>query len=297
MVGDMTHDEAQRRRMLEVNENQRMLYEQEAEAHANAGASTSKKVIGAFKDTFATRTWQGVKRRVVKARRGFTDPKLVDQLFGEWLPSQLDDKDMLDLGCYTGHEFSLAVAKDCRSYLGVDLSEKALGVLDDRLRKIGAKNAKTMAVDFLSDDFPDLSFDLIHARSVLHHFEHLDVLMRLLHERSRPGAIVLTLDPMQTAISARIARGIYRPFQNDRDWEWPFTRASFDAIQKYFEIEHVQGWFGTAKWAAATSLISPALGQSLGEKLHQHDLRVANKVGPGLWSCLYVATKLRRKDR
>lgn len=293
----MTQQDAQRRRMIEVNAGQRTLYEQEAELKARGnGGGAAVHQVAAQKDTVATRTWKAVKRRVNRARQGFTDPKLVDRRFHRWLPSHIEDSDVLDLGCHTGHAFSLFLAKRCRSYLGVDLSEKALAILDQHLLDQNVPNGRTLAIDFLSDDFPDQKFDLVHAKSVLHHFEHLDVLMRLLHERTRPGAVVLTVDPMQTALSAKIARGLYRPFQNDRDWEWPFTRSSFEAIERYFEIENIQGWFGTAKWAAAASLVSPTIGRTLGERLHRYDLRVASEVGPGLWSCLYVATQLRRKD-
>jgi hypothetical protein len=37
---------------------------------------------------------------------------------------------------------------------------------------------------------------------------------------------------------------MFRPFQNDAAWEWPFEKSNFTLIQKRFEIEGIQGTYG-----------------------------------------------------
>src|SRR5690606_21494358 len=112
--------------------------------------------------------------------------------------------------------------------------------------------------DFLSDEFTEGDFDLVYARAVFHHFKHFHAFLEKLRSCMAPGGRVISLDdPLETWLPMKVLRKIYRPFQTDADWEYPFTRQSLQTIQRYFEIEKVQGTYGLSKWAIPLGFVAP----------------------------------------
>ena len=129
-------------------------------------------------------------------------------------------------------------------------------------------------------------------------FIKIDSFLQVLNSRLNPGGVVISFDPLQTAWSVWLARTLYRPFQQDAAWEWPFKRKNFKLIEDHFQIEELQGVLGHAKWSFALSMI-PFLGRLAvrwGRKLHERDLKKASRTGRGLWRCMQVALKLRKTD-
>lgn len=180
--------------------------------------------------------------------------------------------------------------------MGLDLSEQATKRLNRKLSEAGLYRPETRAEagDFLSPAFREADFDVIYAKSVLHHFKHFDTILNVLYAKLAPNGIVVTIDPMQTALPVRIARILYRPLQSDRAWEFPFTRCTFEDLQKYFIIEGLQGVLGRSKWAFLMAPLGADRAGRLARRLHQHDLKYANEPGADLWRCMKVLMKLRR---
>jgi SAM-dependent methyltransferase len=220
----------------------------------------------------------------------------VTRLNREWM-GDLAGRKVLDLGCFDGNPLSMYLAENSDSYLGLDLSEQAAGRLNRKLSEAGlySSNKKAVAGDFLSQDFREADFDVVYAKSVLHHFKHFDAMLRVLHDKLAPNGIVVTQDPMQTALSARVVRTLYRPLQSDKAWEFPFTKRTFDDLQKYFVIEDLQGVLGWAKWTFAAYPLGVNRVAWLCQKLHEKDSENARKPGRALWRCMQVTMKLRRK--
>ena len=79
-------------------------------------------------------------------------------------------------------------------------------------------------MDLFSKDFNDKDFDLIYAYGVLHHFKDFDLLLNKLNDILSPNGEIVCLDPLETSFPIWLLRKIYRPFQSDSNWEWPFTR-------------------------------------------------------------------------
>lgn len=104
------------------------------------------------------------------------------------------------------------------------MSETAIIELNQKLRENNFDNAKAIVCDILSEDFKEKDFDIIYAKSVFHHFEHIDVFLKRVHSLLKPGAKVITFNPLQNSLLVLMARSAYRPFQSDRHWEWPFTK-------------------------------------------------------------------------
>src|SRR5690606_20977382 len=114
----------------------------------------------------------------------------------------LSQKKVLDLGCYEGNSLSMYLAKNSREYIGLDLSEKGIAVLNKRI--VHLPKAKAIAMDFLSSDFVEKDFDLIYAYGVLHHFQDTDLIIRKLNEKLGPQGKLISNDPLQTSIPIKI---------------------------------------------------------------------------------------------
>ena len=294
-TGERTEFDRKRRAMLDVNVAQARLYDeiaaQKAAANTRVGGVTASRSRG----NVAFRLWATIKRRRRLVQEMVGLDNLNDELHRRWV-DPVEGKRVLERGCNVGHDNTFLFADRAESYLGVDLSPTAIESFNAGLRRRGLNRARGIAADFLAPDFPASEFDLVLARNVVHHFRHLEVFLGILHARMAPGGVVLTCDPLQSALSARLVRALYRPFQSDRDWEWPLTARSFATIERFFEVERVQGFLGKSKWAVPISMFSRELAREKGHAWHAHDMERASSIGPGLWPCLFVVMKLRRRE-
>jgi len=145
-------------------------------------------------------------------------------------------------------------------------------------------------MDFLDPNFDYEPFDLIYANAVLHHFEDFDLIMKLLSDRLATGGRVISFDPMETALTVRLVRWLYRPFQNNAAWEWPCRKRNFDTIQKYFRIEKVQGIVGLSKWVLPLAVLPIPRRATIGrgQRLHLIDVTTARRLDSRLWRCMSV---------
>lgn len=243
---------------------------------------------------FATHWWWKLRDSIGATTRAIGVERDVRDLHKRWL-GDIRHAAVLDLGCFTGNPLSLWLAEQAQSYRGVDLSEAAIAELNNKLSGLNKNDAMAVACDILENKFPDHYFDVIYAKSVMHHFK---VIGRLCHELNRilkPGGIIISDDPLQTEPINRIARIIYRPFQDDRDWEWPFSAKTIRELGKYFLIEEIQGTRGLTK-LAIPFLFFPIF-RSLGTNVGRWGWRIDKKYGKSL-SYLYVCwnvTILMRK--
>jgi SAM-dependent methyltransferase len=240
--------------------------------------------------------WEAWRNRVYRIwdNIGVFDDVL--SLHREWV-GDLSGKRVLDLGCYSGNRLSLELASRSTFYLGLDLSEEAIAKLRAKLDAAGLPDAQVRAKDFLDRDLGDAPFDVIYANAVLHHFKDFDLLISLLADRLVPGGRVISFDPMETALTVRIVRSLYRPFQRNAAWEWPFKKRHFDVIETRFTVDKIQGVVGLSKWVLPFSTIPffGGLTTRLGRKLHERDLRVARQRDRLLWRCMSVNLHLVRR--
>lgn len=279
----MAETNTARDQALEVNREQKAFYEKKVEQKRRLNP--------------AMKLWEAWRSRVYRIWEGIGVFDDVLKIHRDWV-GDLAGKRVLDLGCYTGNRLSLDLASRSSFYLGVDLSENALARLRERIEKAGIRHAEVRAVDFLSKDFDYEPFDLIYCNAVLHHFKDFDLVMALLHQRLAPGGRIVSFDPLETALVVRFVRWIYRPFQTNAAWEWPFRQHNFDTIQKYFRIERIQGVVGLSKWVlplAALPLFADATVR-LGRRLHATDLRESRQLDSRLWRCMSVNLCLVQKD-
>ena len=276
-----------RKHHLKLNEQQKVYYESRFEA---AGRSERAANV-------VTNAWTRLRRRIQSYDRsiGTVDRILADHR--AWI-GDLSESRVLDLGCFSGNELSLWLAAESGEYLGMDLSESAASALQAKLdAKVPNGNARAEAADFLANDLPDETFDVIYAHSVLHHFENIELVLEEMHRVLKPGGVIVSLDPLSTEPLIRMVRAAYRPFQSDRDWEWPFTLGTFRQIDRWFEVDQVQGYRGFSMIGFPLAMLPFMLGpaRGLGRVGLRLERRFAQRRGPALWLCWIVAMRLRKK--
>ena len=248
------------------------------------------------KKNFPTKIWYSLRNGILqRVRKNIGVEKQLHQLHLGWC-GDLSDKKVLDLGCYAGNSLSIYLAQNSKEYVAIDLSERGISSLRNRLKTI--QNAKALTIDFLSEEFSDKNFDLIYAYGVLHHFKNVpDLINRLNEKLSRKGTII-SYDPLQTSVPIKILRIIYRPFQTDKDWEWPFSRHTFHEFNKSFKIIEKRGMLGKAKWAFLLFLVpgSKVWKDNLVKRWHFEDWSESNTTNKIMFRCMQLTMLMQKKE-
>lgn len=210
-----------------------------------------------------------------------------------WL-GDLSQKKILDLGCFSGNYLTLYLAEDSANYVGVDLSDVAIKKLSEKLAHI--PTAKVMAIDFLSDDFSEENFDIIYAYGVLHHFKDTDALIARLKSKLKSGGIVVSYDPLQTSLPLKIIRLLYRPFQSDAEWEWPFTKTTYFKYKKAFTVLERRGVLGKSKWAFLLNFLPISANRKIeiAKSWHQTDWVLSKTSDKHLFRCMHITMLMKK---
>ena len=247
------------------------------------------------KKNLPTRIWSFVREKTLKKIR--KDIGVLNQsydLHKVWF-GDVSNKKVLDLGCFAGNYWSLYLAEHSKQYIGLDLSDLAIEKLNKRIEKF--PNAKAVAADFLSDDFAEKDFDIIYAYGVLHHFQNPDVLIAKLNEKLAPNGTIISYDPLETSLPIKFIRVLYRPFQSDKDWEWPFSRKTYYKFHNTFNVIERHGVLGQAKWYFLINLlpISDEKKQAIGKKWHKKDWDLSATSDSHLFKCMQLTMLMQKK--
>ena len=254
-----------------------------------------KEFYNNFKQNFFTKIWSKLRNGLLnKIRKNIGIQDQVYLLHKEWF-GDLSNKKVLDLGCFTGNHWSYYLAEHSKQYLGIDLSDVAIVKLNEKLKFF--PNAKAEAVDFLSNDFAEKNFDLIYAYGVLHHFENTTILINKLNDKLAPKGEIISYDPLETSLPIKIIRTLYRPFQSDAAWEWPFTMKTFYLYQKAFVIKERRGLLGKSKWVAFLDIlpISENKKRIIRQKWHQHDWDESFDSDRAMFSCMHLTMLMQKR--
>lgn len=254
-----------------------------------------KEFYNTKKKNFATKIWSSLREKTLKKIRkniGILDEtyKTHEVWFGD-----LSKKKVLDLGCFEGNTLSLHLAENAKEYIGIDLSDKAIDKLNKRLEHI--PHAKAVALDFLSEEFSEKDFDLIYAYGVLHHFPNVDVLISKLNEKLADNGEIISYDPLETSWPIKLIRMIYRPFQSDAAWEWPFTRKTYAKFNDAFTILERRGLLGKTKWFFLIGFLpmSEEKSVALGKKWHKEDWEKSATSLSRMFTCMHLTMHMRKK--
>jgi len=247
--------------MLSINEAQKQYYEV-------ADGSDESEV-----NSLATNLWRRWRGRALSVFDEEYIEESLAQIHLDWIGDNLSDMKVLDLGVGYGNPLSMRLAEGSREYVAIDLSSSLVEKFQQWLDKRGVQNARACVADILSDEFEERDFDLVYASAVFHHFRHFDAFLENLSGRMSPGGKVVTLnDPIETWLPIKLLRLMYRPFQTDADWEFPFNRKSLRSIERVFNIEQVQGTYDASKWAIPLGFVMPDYARNKAKAWHQQDL-------------------------
>lgn len=277
--------------MISVNHRQADFYDaiHSAEVDKGRGGYAENQ-----KANFFTRAWAGLRYRQQSAVKAAGIEARVMRSHEDW-SRRKSGGHFLEVGCFSGSRMTYFLAQISGNYLGVELSQKAVAALNEGLAKAGlAGKASAQAVDFLKMEVPN-QFDLLYAHGVLHHFENPAPLFSKLAALSKPDAILVFAEPAAIHPLYRVLRALYRPFQSDADWEWPFTRRTVGELEKHFELVEGYGW---GAWSLPLSVLTglPLLG-GIATKLYVAQVRreVATPWNAGIWNNSYVTAVYRLK--
>lgn len=246
---------------------------------------------------FATKIWSKIRHGLLaNIRKEIGISNQIYALHKEWI-GEVKDKKVLDLGCFSGNHLSVYLAENAKEYIGLDLSDVGIKNLNQKILHL--KNAKGVVADFLSDsDFPDSDFDIIYAYGVLHHFQNVDIIINKLNQKLASGGVVISYDPLETNFSVKLFRTIYRPFQSDKDWEWPFTKKTFYKFKENFYIQSMYGVLGKTKWFFLINIIpmSKERKMKLGKKWHNQDWVKSSESERYMFNCMHLTMKMIKKE-
>jgi len=245
---------------------------------------------------FATKIWYSLRNGILReVRRNIGAEKQIHLLHLEWC-GDLSNKKVLDLGCYEGNSLSMHLALNSKEYIAIDLSEKGISHLRNRLKNI--EHANAFAIDFLSEEFIEKDFDLIYAYGVLHHFKDVEMLIGRLKEKLNTNGTIISNDPLQTSLPIKLIRTIYRPFQSDKDWEWPFSKKVYYQFESAFKIQERRAMLGKAKWFFIVNFLPLSAEKKLaiGKKWHREDWERSRDSDSYMFRCMHLTMLMKKKD-
>jgi ubiquinone/menaquinone biosynthesis C-methylase UbiE len=121
--------------------------------------------------------------------------KVVERVLGEANPST--EASAVDLGCGSG-QVTLALAKLCRTVIGVDVSAEMIALLLENAAREGISNIEGRAVPIERLKLLDNSVDLVVSNYALHHLRDRDkqVAVNEAFKWLRPGGKLVVGDMM-----------------------------------------------------------------------------------------------------
>ena len=130
--------------------------------------------------------WQKYRLLTCDYRLATTIKQDIRRLQREWF-GDVSNKRVLELGCSHGTVITLELARQAKSFVGIDLSEPAISILNKNSRSSKPEAPRAMCGDFLTAKFPESPFDLIYTNSVIHHFHDRDVIFSAIHSKLAEG--------------------------------------------------------------------------------------------------------------
>lgn len=260
------------KQMKAVNTAQAAFYEsiQDAERAANSKDGYVRNARAGW----VTRIWGALRSYRKKLLKDYgTREHVEDRVRNFMLDASRGN--VLEIGCFNGTRNSLWLARRCSHYTGLDLSPSALQVLRAKLGSEGLDTRAELRAGDLLDFTTKERFDLVYAQGVLHHFQHPHILFPFIHSLMKPGALLVFSDPVEINVFLRAVRCLYRPFQTDHAWEWPFTSQTVCALEQSFSLNEAFG-YGRFSIFLTPVMSLPGLGFLLGagyQKLIEWELR------------------------
>jgi ubiquinone/menaquinone biosynthesis C-methylase UbiE len=152
----------------------------------------------------------------------------------------LTDKNILEIGCGTGGDFTAPMARLARRLVCIDISGESVNVLNKKFEKQGFANAKAIKMDACTTQFPDQSFDGVVGIGVLHHFEDLEIIGGETKRILKPNGIGVFSDPLDENPALRSLRWVFSKWMTNQEWEHPFTVKEAERFCELFQRSEME---------------------------------------------------------
>lgn len=253
-----------------------------------------KEFYNSKKKNRVTKLWYGLRNGILQdAKKRLSLEKQIKELHIIWF-GDLSNKKVLDLGCYAGNSLSVHLAMNSKEYIAIDLSELGISKLSKKLDDI--PNARAYVMDFFSDDFKEDGFDLIYAFGVLHHFQDTELLINRLKQKLNQNGEIISYDPLKTSFPVKLARYLYRPFQTDKDWEWPFSKKTYRIYEREFQILDRRAMLGRTKYFFFLNLLplSAKRRSNILKKWHILDWQRSKVEDKKMFDCMHLTLFMQK---
>lgn len=276
--------------MVELNREQARFYDsiQSAQEVKHDGYAHNKKA------NIFTRSWSRLRQRQQVAVRRANIEEAMKNAHRQWIAKK-SGGEFLEIGCFSGSASTFSLVEASKTYLGIELSQKAVDALNAKFIKMGVEHkAKAVAMDFLTME-RGAGYDLIYAHGVLHHFENPFALFETISKLLKDDGMLIFVDPIAVNPMYRIIRACYRPLQSDAAWEWPFTRTTIQALEEHFEVIEGFGW-GARSLPLSVVTTLPLIGDGVVQfYLRTIKAEVERGWHKGVWNNSMVTAMARRK--
>lgn len=224
--------------MIALNKKQAEFYNniQEAEDHASGAGYAENQEANLITRAYAKLRYQ--QQRAIEATE---IPQRVRQLHQRWMDEKAGGS-FLEIGCFSGSEYTFDLMKASGNFTGVELSSSACASLRERISaEESSHNAEVICGDIL-EYAPGRQFDFVYAHGVLHHFENPGPLFAKIRNLIADDGYLVFVEPIAINPAYKFLRSLYRPFQSDAEWEWPFSKNTVRELSERFELVDGLGW-------------------------------------------------------
>ena len=108
---------------------------------------------------------------------------------------------------------------------------------------------------------------------------------------------MISYDPLETSMPVKFFRTVYRPFQSDREWEWPFTKKTYNMFKNKFNILDKHGVLGKTKWFFLLNFlpISYRKKMDIGINWHKKDWSNSKQSERYMFQCMHLTMCFQKK--
>jgi len=143
-------------------------------------------------------------------------------------------KKVLEFGIGPNHPVSFYIAKNCKEYTVVDLSENRLKRYKEKLNADNINNVEYIVGDIMKINLPFNNYDILVGLGVIHHLKDIKKTMNRFKWLLREGGYAVFADPLNTEPLIIFSRFISRPFRPNLKWEFPLKTKDINAIKSIF---------------------------------------------------------------
>ena len=139
--------------------------------------------------------YQDYKDKYSNVYKGYADQ--INKYLIKFSNPNLSGKKILDIGCLTGDFLEIMDERGATPY-GVELQKEAVEIANKKFP------GRIFQADIFSNDFPNMTFDIISVLGVIEHVVDPDKLLQRSYELLNPGGLIILQTPDSSSFLAKL---------------------------------------------------------------------------------------------